>query len=409
MQGGQISLFGERMARSLLLLSSLTLAACATVPLGEAGPSLPKGQTLALTHSGTGPEVAAVLEAFYGKSFEPVALERQLRDALERTPDNPDLHEVAAYLSLMRGDADGSELHFLRAALDVGAAAPVLYLRGLDPNHALVVEACQLLASKHPDPEVRAAARHILIRADRLRGDAAGAEAEIRALGNLHEWRVIGAFDNDEGKGFNARYPPEDLVSHAGPVDLTGSVPGVLVPVRWRRVQTLDGSGAIPFDSMMWPNRQAVAYAVTFLSLKKAQDAILWLSSEVPVRVFVDGQVALSRETVASSSDPDNLAVALHLPAGDHTLLVKSANRGSNWWLGARLTARDGSPLSEVSESDEAPSSPAPGVASNDKLTFEELPTIRGLGQDLGKERADFLGGLMAVRAGDPKLGVRKE
>ena len=399
-----------RMGRSLLVVCCLATA-CATVPLGEPGPLLPKGQVVALTHSGTGPEVAALVEAFYSTAPEPSALQKQLLDLLVRYPDNPDLHEVAAYLALMTGDARASELHFIRAALDVGAAAPVLYLRGLDPNHELVVQACQLLARQHPDPEVRAAARHILMRADRLRADAASAEAQMRALGTLQQWRVIGAFDNDEGKGFNARYPPEDLVAQAGPVDLTGAVPGMLVPVRWRRVQTLDGAGAIPLDSMMWPNRQAVAYAVTFLTVKKAQDAILWLSSDAPVRVFVDGQLALSRETVASSSDPDNLAVALHLPAGPHALLVKSANRASNWWLGARLTGRDGAPLSEVSQSNEPPSAPAPpsSAAGSERLTFEELPTIRGLGPDLGKERASFLGGLMAVRAGDPKLGVRKE
>src|ERR1700722_14249177 len=116
MQGRQIALFGERMARSLLLLLSLAVSACATVPLGEPGPLLPKGQVVALTHSGTGPEVAALLAAFYGASPEPGpelgALQKQLLDLLGRYPDNPDLHEVAAYLALMTGDARASELHF---------------------------------------------------------------------------------------------------------------------------------------------------------------------------------------------------------------------------------------------------------------------------------------------------------
>jgi tetratricopeptide (TPR) repeat protein len=397
-------------------------AACATVRPGEAGPTLPPGETVHLTHSATGPEVAALIEAFYGKSLEAAVVDQQLHEALARYPDNPDLHEVAAYLALLRGDADGSELHFLRAALDVGAAAPVLYLRGLDPSHELVVQTCRLLALEHPDPEVRAAARHMLVRADRLQGDVAGAEAQVRALGTLQNWRVIGAFDNDEGKGFNARYPPEDLITHAGPVDLTGSMPGILVPVRWRRVSTLNGSGAIPldgaipFDSMMWPNRQAVAYAASFLDVQKAEDAILWLSSDMPLRVFIDGELALSRETVAAAGDPDNLAVAWHLSSGNHTLLIKSANRGSSWWLGARLTDRGGKPLSGVSASSEPPglaagagSDRTKAAAPNRAPSFEELPTIRGLKADLDNNRAAFLAGLIAVRSGDPKLGVRKE
>ena len=255
------------------------------------------------------------MDLAYGRAPDLVALSDKLAAALVNAPDNPDLHEVAAALAALQGDRDLVELHALEVALDVGAVMPELGLHGLDPNHPLVVETCRLLAAQAADPGVQAAARHLLLRAARLRGDDRDAQAQLAALGTLGAWRVIGAFDNDEGKGFLARYPPEQRIDPD-----RAEVPGELVPVRWRRAPALTRLGEIPFEGMVWPNRQAVAYAVTFLRVPSAQEAALWLTSEAPIRVFLDGQVALSRETQLPGS-ADNLGVRIQLQAGPRNTL----------------------------------------------------------------------------------------
>ena len=386
----------------LLQLSPLLAIACAAVSAGEAGPTLPKGEHPALTQSASGPEVAAVVNAFYAASFNPDELTTRLTAALATYPHNPDLHEVAAGLAGLRGDRDLAELHDLAAALDSGAAAATLHLRGLDPTHDLVVQTVRLLAAQARDPELRAEARQVLLRADRLRGDDTDATLQLSALGTLTRWRLLGAFDNDEGKGFLAKYPPEQAI------DVTATSPGMLVPVRWRRIPGVGRLGDIPFEPMMWPNRQAVAYAATFLSVASAQDAVLWVSSAAPLRVFFDGQLALSREAL-SASDPDNVAVHLHLTPGPHTLLIKSANKGGVWSVAARLTTDDGSVVPGLVQSDEPSSKPTPAPTPQAfPQAFKELATLRGLSGALIENRQYLLGGMTALWSGDPKLAVQQ-
>jgi tetratricopeptide (TPR) repeat protein len=338
----------------LAVLSCLlfSLAACAARPF-DGGPVLPAGQVLAITHSPGGPEVDAVVEAFYGPAFDPATFGPKLEGALSRYPDNPDLHEVAAFLARLRGDDDLSELHFLRAALDVGAAAPGLYLRGLNANHELVIQACRLIAAGHPNVEARGQARQLLLRTARLRDDDEDAQAQIKALGILSHWQVAGSFDNDEGKGFAQRYPPEEGL------DFQVTMPGMLVPIRWRPVTKLGRFGDLDLDGMLWPNRQAVAYAVTFLRTAEDVETILWLNTNSPMRAFLDGEEVLSRETLAPNGH-DSLRTPVRLTAGQHALLLKTANKGTSWFLSARLTTPDGRPLSGLVEA----SSPPPGFVA---------------------------------------------
>lgn len=382
-----------RLAAALLCAT----AACAGAR-GEGGPSLPPGVSPIFQQaSARAPEAAGILAALYGPSFDAAALKARVEAALVATPTDPDLHEAAAYLALLRGDQDTNELHSLLASLDARAAAPLVYLKGSNPDHPLVVQVAQVLARSSPDPELRATAHTLLLAAARQQLDDSAAQRELSALGVLDRWQILGAFDNDEGKGFLTQYPPEQKL------DFGATYPGVLVPIRWRPVSALGRFGEIPFDGLFWPTRHVVGYAATVLRVPQPTEAVLWLWAGMPVRIFVDGQLALSHETLAGGG-PDNLALRLHLGAGAHTLLIKSANKNGPWSVRARLQTPDGGPVPGLSVSTALPASGEP----TPQVSFEELPVVHGLAVDPATPRGHFLAARMALRQGDPKLAVRE-
>jgi transglutaminase-like putative cysteine protease/tetratricopeptide (TPR) repeat protein len=382
---------------SRLAAVGMLILACATTT-GEPGPELASGQTVALHHAASGPEVEALLAEFYGPSFEPTKLDHDLTEALARAPDNPDLHEIAWGLARLRADSDAEELHSLQAALDPAGAAPRLFLHHANARHQLTVDVARVLVKESPDPAVRALGRRFLMLRASLDNDKGEVEAQLKALGALTRWRVIGPFDNDAGKGFLERYPPEDGI------DLEATVPGMHVAEQWRVMPGPVSNGDIPFESLMWPNREATAYAVTFLQTGADHDVVLGVTGTAPVRVFLDGQVVASREDLTGGGF-DDVAVRIHLPAGAHALLLKSANRSLNWSLTAHLTAADGSLLPDLLQS----ADPLPGGkahASSGTITFEELSPFRDVRDGLAEARAHFLRALAALQAGQPKRAV---
>jgi cellulose synthase operon protein C len=384
------------------LLAAAFASGCVTAT-GGTGPALPEGETLSgLPSKASGkapdkaPETDALLAELYGPTFEPVSLKGRIEAALAAHPGDPDLQEAAGFLASLEGDADAAELHMIRAAL-AGGAAPLVYLSSFDADHAVSIQASQILAESSKDPEVRAAARRSLMVAAFFRGDLEALAADRAALGLLSHWHILGAFDNAEGKGFNAKYGPERGI------DFMASYPGVLVPIRWRTAQPIPaGYGNVRFDEQVWPNKNAVSYAVNYFSVPNAAAAVLWLSTNAPLKVYVDGKLALSHETVAGGAG-DKIGLAIDLAAGPHALLVKSANKtASPWFMSARLVTPDGAPLPGLVEADEPPAGPLAGAS------FEEIPGVHDIRPGLAPGRAHLLAARMALRAGDPKLAVRE-
>jgi tetratricopeptide (TPR) repeat protein len=336
--------------RTASLIASVALS---LAPL--LAPAAFAGERMALTRSAGAPEISALLARFYGSPFDPQKIDGELQQALARFPDDGSLHEMSAFIALLKGDDRGALLHFLRASLDVNAAAPEVYLSGIaddTPEYAeLIIQACTLLAKEHPNAQVRALAAEQLAAAVRLRGNFQDARKTLDALGFITDWQVIGAFDNDQGKGFFTPFPPE-----AGQ-GFTAPVPGVLVPVRFRPVTVAGGDGKLHLGSLVWPNEQSAAYVVTFVNSPKDQPALLQLSTASPTRAWLNDALVLSEETV-DRGDYDNLRAQVNLHAGWNRLLIKSANKRQGWSLGARLTGLDGASLPALKTTSAVQSSP---------------------------------------------------
>ncbi len=172
-------------------------------------------------------------------------------------------------------------------------------------------------------------------------GDTAGAESLAAKLGLIHDWWIIGPFDNERGRGFNVPQPPE-----AG-IDLTASYDGKERQVAWRKIPVRERLGLVNFNAMLRPNNQACAYAVAFVKSESAQAATVRLGSDEAVRAWWNGASVLERD-IRRRLGFDQDVVGVTLNEGWNTVLVKVHDQTGAWGFRARLTAPDGAPLSGI-------------------------------------------------------------
>jgi tetratricopeptide (TPR) repeat protein/transglutaminase-like putative cysteine protease len=337
------------------------VAGCAALPKGTAVPAP------ALVHGGQSAEVDRLVEDFYGAGLLPEQAASRADELLRAHPGASRAHEVAAFAALLAGDGERAWSHFAAAAADLDADATELYLweLGFGPrarDHALM-ELCDGLRQKHPRAGVRALATQILARLADKYGRFEEASQLAQSLAPLGEWQVLGALDNDQGKGFLTAFPPEEKI------DLAAEVPGPLVPLHWRKVEKLTRLGAVPLMNLLWPREFAAAYLATWVRSDSERTAQLRITTASPARAFVNGGLVLSEEQVASG-DFDNLIAPITLHAGWNQILIKSAHkRGGSWLMRARISSEDGAPLGGLTQSStQQPFTASPARESTDTL-----------------------------------------
>src|SRR5262249_10531091 len=134
------------------------------------------------------------------------------------------------------------------------------------------------IRAQHPRPFIRQLAADGLAEELRLFAQHEEATAVIRSLGFIDTWMIVGAFDNDQGKGFSAEYPPEQ----SG--DDHGEYTGARMPVRFRPMKVNPLDGALPLGDAISPAESAVAYAETYVWADRPEDVELRLTTTDAVR-----------------------------------------------------------------------------------------------------------------------------
>jgi hypothetical protein len=341
------------MTRSLRVLPLLPLLfGCASVATRPPG-----APEVHLVDGHGGPEVDALSDAFVTQALTPEAFGKDLAAALAQHPDSGELQLLAGYWAVLQADDDTAWEHFLRAAADRNNPQASLAARELAAlpltagPEATALDALAELAAAHPDPEVRALAAHTRARLLLGRGAPDQARQAAEPLGMVRAFQLIGAFDNEEGKGFATPYPPEAAV------DLEAEVQGKLVPVRWRPLPGTEPDGAAPLGDFVSPGQQAVAYLVTWVHADAAGPVQLRFSTSAPVAAWLNDAAVVADPHVRAFAVDDVVGEgALH--AGWNKLLIKSAQKRGAWRVGVRLTDAQGASLPGLSYSIEAQATP---------------------------------------------------
>src|SRR5512133_867552 len=103
-------------------------------------------------------------------------------------------------------------------------------------------------------PAVRALARFRLAAVERARGNLQKSASQLRRLGFVTAWKIVGPFEDEGKRGFGEAYPPEQGI------DLAATMPGKEREVGWRDLPPdVAAQGLVDLGATVRPSREAVA------------------------------------------------------------------------------------------------------------------------------------------------------
>jgi len=174
----------------------------------------------------------------------------------------------------------------------------------------------EILAQRTADPMTRTLARMFAADIERARGKIARAAEYVEPLGFIRDYYILGSFDNEGKGGCGVDFGPEATL------DLSAEYPAKGHPARWRRLSLRSPDGYIDLSASLRPNREAVAYALTFLNATHESTVNLGIGASGAFRLWVNGQPAASQDRY-NRARPDQSRVAVRLRQGSNRVLLK--------------------------------------------------------------------------------------
>ncbi len=302
------------------------------------------GQKLELSDPGDADKAAFDATEEYYVAKDAASMRATVEKLGNLAPQSAVYHDMAAGLAYMDARWDDRFEHVVAALLDTSSDVTLLNLHSLDGlskdlrQTAVADRLMELLSTEHPDPDVRALAAYYLSESLYLLGRFDESRALARQLGWRLPLTVIGTWDNEQGKGFDIAYPPEEEISLAKQYD------SQTVKVGWREKYPLRPQGEVDLGNLLHPSKWAVAYGLSAFEVKKAGEYELRISTSEKIKVWVnDALVFQDREIEGWSFD--SIVIPITLNKGVNRVLIKSANDYGSWLLMARVTGVDGALL----------------------------------------------------------------
>jgi hypothetical protein len=146
----------------------------------------------------------------------------------------------------------------------------------------------------------------------------AGEEVDlVRHFGFVTRWKLIGPFDNREGKGFAAVYPPEKKV------DFAATHRGKSAELHWQEFTTDDPHGLVDLNRAIGKNMGAVAYAAAEFTSDRERPIELRMGCINACKIWLNGELLLAREVYHTGMDIDQYVGKGKLRPGRNLILVK--------------------------------------------------------------------------------------
>lgn len=136
-------------------------------------------------------------------------------------------------------------------------------------------------------------------------------------MGFITTWKLIGPFDNVNGKGWDVAYPPE------GKVDLAAEYEGQKEQVKWTEHTTTDEFGAVDLNKVQGPHKGAITYAYAELIADKAQPCELRLGCINANKVWLNGELVTANHIYHAGGEIDQYIAPGQLKQGKNTILLK--------------------------------------------------------------------------------------
>jgi len=167
-------------------------------------------------------------------------------------------------------------------------------------------------------------------------------DPDLQAIfGTRTTWNLIGPFDNTEGKGFDAVYPPEREI------DLSKSYTGVDGPVSWEVWTYDDPSGSVDLKAHYEKNQWVCAYALGFLTVEQETSVQIRVGVNDAMKMWLGGELAFVKPP-DSRAMLDNWIIETTLKKGTTPVLLKVCNEEVDWGFYFRVTDKSGAPSRDV-------------------------------------------------------------
>jgi cellulose synthase operon protein C len=350
-----------------------------------------------IVRSSNNPEVTKILETAYGRDFKYRDLEKSVYDAIEKYPDNGYLQEVAAFIQLLNSDNRKFFLHLVKAASDLENDKTEVYLRIINSialtyhEAEIFINLLENLVVSHDHFRVRNLARSFLAQRYLNNGKVEKSLKLLEEDGAITKWKMIGTFDNDNGKGFYEKYPPENKL------DFNENYKGKIAEAIWRDIPGVDSFKRIPLGQFFYPYLDTAAYLYTSIDAQGSIEALLSISAGDSIKVWLNGIEVTAQENIEFFAY-ENLIVKIELVKGINSLLIKSARRDGEWDLGVKLLDKNGNPFLNAEY--------LPNQITEKKEVKAKHETIFPFKKNNGEKlaaRESILKGLLLEKSGFPK------
>jgi hypothetical protein len=131
------------------------------------------------------------------------------------------------------------------------------------------------------------------------------------------DWKLVGPFDNQQGKGFAVVYPPETVVN------LTATYPTPGGKIGWVAQHTDNEYGFVDVNQTLGKHKGAVAYAVAEFQSDHAGPVELRLGTENANKIWLNGKLLSSAEVYHNNIAMDQYVGRGELRTGRNLIMLK--------------------------------------------------------------------------------------
>jgi len=211
------------------------------------------------------------------------------------------------------------------------------------------------------------------------------AEQEVKELGMINDWLLIGPFDNTGKSGFKKVYLPEEEI------DLQKIYTGKdSIQIKWFQPRKTNLSGFINFDAFLYPHNWSVGYALTYVYSPQEKAVMFKVGADDAVKVWINDQVVIEQD-IYRKAVIDQEIVPVWLGEGWNKILVKVCEKEDSWGFYFRITDLEGELIEDLKYSTEFKEITDEVRAKFVKLTEEESKERVSLGDALSYYKEEII------------------